>query len=129
MLIAATLIELDLAEADSIKAKRRVVKSILARLPPRFGVSVAEVADHDDRHSICIGCVKVGVDPRHLRKQMEKVVRYVESLGLADVVGDEVTIVRLTELEELDEPEDGLAAELDDELDDMGFEALEDDPE
>lgn len=102
MLIAAALIELELGEADSIKAKRRVVKSILARLPQRFDVSVAEVADHDDRHSICIGCVKVGVNPRHLRQQMEKVVRYVESLGLAEVVGDDVTIARLDELPEVE---------------------------
>jgi len=119
MLIAASLIELDLADADSIKAKRRVVKSILARLPQRFGVSVAEVAAHDDRHSICIGCVKVGVDPKHLQKQMEKVIRYVESLGLAEVIGDEVAVLRLAELEEV---EDAAEDDSDAELDPFGFE-------
>lgn len=103
MLIAAVLIELDLAEAESIKAKRRVVKSILDRVKQRFNVSIAEVDDHDDRHSICLGCVKVGIDPQHLRSQMDKVVRYVESLGLAEVVGDEVTVARMAELVEEDE--------------------------
>ena len=106
MLIAAVLIELEIAEAESIKAKRRVVKSILARLGQRFEVSSAEVADQDERHSACIGCVKVGIDPRHLRQYMERVVRYVESLGLAEVVGDEVTVARLAEFAEMDESAD-----------------------
>jgi uncharacterized protein len=106
MLIAAALIELELVQADSIKDKRKVVRSVKDRLRKRFNVSVAEVADQDDRHSICIGCVKVGIDARQLREQLEGAVRFVESLGLAEVVGDDVTIVRLDELVEQDDDED-----------------------
>jgi hypothetical protein len=119
MLIAAVLLELEIAQAESIKAKRRVVKSVIDRVSRRYGVSIAEVAEHDARHHACIGCVKVGVHPQHLREQMEKIVRFVESLGLAEVVGDDVTIARLAELEELEDGEDGEreTAALDDELD------------
>jgi uncharacterized protein len=105
MLIAAVLIELEIAQAESIKAKRRVVKSVIDRVSRRYRVSIAEVAEHDDRHLACIGCVKVGVHPQHLREQMEKILRFVESLGLAEVVGDDITIARLAELEEVDEDE------------------------
>lgn len=105
MQIAAVLIELFLPEADSIKARRRVANAVKTRLRARFNVSTAEVADQDERHSVCIGCVMVGVDPRHLRTQMEKVVRYVESLGLAEVVGDDIAVVRLDEIE-VDDPDD-----------------------
>src|SRR5262245_50314434 len=128
MLIAAALIELELEVAESIKDKRRVVKSLLGRIEQRFRVSVAEVADQDHRSSICIGCVKVGIDPRHLRAHMEKVVRFVESLGLAELVGDEITITRLTELDELDEDDAAWSAshaEHEEEDDDEGD--LEDD--
>ena len=45
----------------------------------------------------------VGVDPRHLRDGMEKVVRYVESLGVAEVVADDVTVLRIDEIEELED--------------------------
>jgi uncharacterized protein YlxP (DUF503 family) len=112
MWIAAALIELELAEAESIKAKRRVVRSIKDRLRQRFNVSVAEVAAHDERHAICIGCVQVGIDARRLRAQLEGAVRFVESLGLAEVVGDDVTVVRLDELAEFDEDLDDLEAQL-----------------
>jgi uncharacterized protein YlxP (DUF503 family) len=107
MLISAALIELSLPETETIKDRRRVARSIKDRVRQRFNVSVAEVADQDERDSICIGCVMVGVDPRHLREGMDKVIRYVESLGLAEVVADDVVVVRLDEVEELDEDEDG----------------------
>ena len=110
MLIAAALLELELAEADSIKAKRRVVNAIKDRVRRRFNVSVAEVSAHDERHSICIGCVKVGVEAKHLREQMEKIVRTVESFGLAELVSDDVTIVRLDEVEEVDDDDSGTGA-------------------
>ncbi len=100
MRIAAALIELSLPDAETIKAKRRVSNAVKSKLRQRFNLSTAEVADHDDRHSLCIGCVMVGVDPRHLRSQMEKAIRYVESLGLAEVVGDDIVVLRLDELEE-----------------------------
>ena len=71
MLIAAALIELRLEDSESIKAKRRVVNAVKDRLRRRYNVSVAEVAEQDDRHEICLGCVAVGVDPRHLRAKLE----------------------------------------------------------
>lgn len=103
MLIAAALIELHLAEADSIKAKRRVVRAVRDRVASRFRISVAEVADHDDRHSICMGFAKVGIDARHLRASMEKVIRYVDELGLAELVGDDVIVAQLDELESVED--------------------------
>lgn len=106
MLIAAALIELSLPEAETIKARRRVARSVKDRIRQRFNASVAEVADQDDRHSVVIGCVMVGVDPRHLREAMEKIVGYVEGLGVAEVVADDITVVRLDEVEELEEDDD-----------------------
>ncbi len=103
MLIAAALIELHLADADSIKAKRRVVRAVRDRVASRFRISVAEVADHDDRHSICMGFAKVGIDARHLRASMEKVIRYVDELGLAELVGDDVIVAQLDELESVED--------------------------
>jgi hypothetical protein len=110
MLIAAALIELSLSESDSIKDRRRTARSIVDRVRQRFNVSVAEVADQDERHSVCIGCVMVGIDPRHLRTGMEKVIHFVDSLGLGELVSDDVAIVRLDEVDELDDDDDGGAS-------------------
>jgi uncharacterized protein YlxP (DUF503 family) len=106
MLIAAALLELALGEAGSLKDKRRVVRAVKDRLRARFNVAVAEVDDQDERHSICLGLATVGGDPRHLRARLEKAIRYVEGLGLAEVIGDDVLVARLDEVPALDEAED-----------------------
>jgi uncharacterized protein YlxP (DUF503 family) len=102
MLIAAALIELALPQAESIKDRRRVMRAVKDRVRQRFNVSVADLGDPDDRHSVCVGCVAVGVDPRHLRRSLDKIVRYVEGLGLAELVDDDVIVARLDELEEVE---------------------------
>lgn len=98
MLIAAALIELGLPEAESIKARRRVASSVKERIKQRFGISAAEVGDPDLRHEIAIGCVEVGTDPRVMRERMERVVRFVEGLGIAELISDDVTVAHLDEL-------------------------------
>jgi uncharacterized protein YlxP (DUF503 family) len=98
MLIAAALIELGLPESDSLKDKRRVLRSLRDRVRAKFNVAIAEIADQDDRHRVCLGCVSVGSDPRYLREGLEKVVRYVESLALGELVSDDVIVVQIDEL-------------------------------
>ena len=97
MLIAAALIELSIVGAESIKAKRRVAQAIKGRVRKRFNVSVSEIGDPDDHQSLSIGCVSVGSEPRHLRERLQKVVRYVESLSLAEVLSDDIAVVSLDE--------------------------------
>jgi uncharacterized protein YlxP (DUF503 family) len=98
MLIAAALIELGLPESGSLKDKRRVLRSLRDRVRGKFNVSIAEVAEQDDRHLLCLGCVSVGSDARYLRGGLEKLVRYVESLALGELVSDDVVVVQLDEL-------------------------------
>ena len=107
MLIAAALIELAVPDAGTIKARRSLANAVRDRLRQRFNLSVAEVGDPDDRGFVCVGCVAVGIDPRHLRQKMERAIEFVERLGLAEVVGDDILIARLDELEEIET--DGMA--------------------
>ena len=106
MLIAAALIELSLPDADSLKAKRRVVRSVVDRLRRSFNVAVSEIDDHDDIRSVCLGCVTVGSDPRYIRERLAKAIQFVDRLGLGELVSDDVVVVRLDEVEELPEEED-----------------------
>jgi uncharacterized protein YlxP (DUF503 family) len=102
MLIGAALIELALPQPDSIKARRRVARAVKDRVRQRFNVSVAELGDTDDHQSVTIGCVSVGVDPQHLQRVLEKVVRFVEGLGLAELIDDDIVVARLDEVEEVE---------------------------
>ncbi len=78
MIIAACTITLQLDEIFSLKEKRRILKSILNRLPQKFNVAVAEVDHHDVWGTAVIGLVTVGNDAAHLHSQLQKAVSWLE---------------------------------------------------
>jgi uncharacterized protein len=76
MLVATCVIKLNLAGVYSLKEKRRIVKSILARLPRQFNLAVAEVDCQDVWQTAVIGLVTVGNDNGVLHGQLEKAVTW-----------------------------------------------------
>lgn len=61
-----------LTEPHSLKEKRGVVKSVLARVRNRFPFSVAEVGDHDIYNLVEFGFCSVGTDSVDLERGVEK---------------------------------------------------------
>jgi hypothetical protein len=76
--VATCIIELNLAGVRSLKEKRRIVKSILSRLPRQFNVAVAEIDKQDVWGSAVIGLVTVGNDTAYLHGLLEKSVAWIE---------------------------------------------------
>jgi hypothetical protein len=78
MVIATCVIKLSLGGVYSLKEKRRIVKSILTRLPRQFNVATAEVDYHDVWQTAVIGLVTVGNDTGYLHGLLEKAVAWIE---------------------------------------------------
>jgi uncharacterized protein YlxP (DUF503 family) len=76
MVIASCTIRLGLYDVFSLKDKRQIVKSVLARLPRQFNVAVAEVDHQDVWQTAVIGLVTVGNDARHLQSVLESAVAW-----------------------------------------------------
>ena len=94
MNIGALRIKLRLPENGSLKGKRRVLKSITARVGNKFNVSVAEVDDQDLWQVATIGIVCVGNDGRHLNAVLSRVTRFVESIrGDAEILDYEMELL------------------------------------
>ena len=91
MVVATCVIKLRLEDVFSLKDKRRIVKSILARLPQHFNVAAAEVAYHDVWHTAGIGLVTVGTDAGYLHGLLEKAVTWIEE-NRPDVPIEDYTI-------------------------------------
>ena len=66
-----------LPENMSLKGKRRVLKSITARVRNKFNVSVAEVDDHDLWQLATLGISCVSNDKRHANEVLSKVVDFI----------------------------------------------------
>ncbi len=78
MHVATCQIKLGLAGVRSLKEKRRILKSISARISNEFNVAIAEVGLNDVWQSALLGVASVGNDARLLHRVMENVVDWIE---------------------------------------------------
>jgi len=77
MNVGVCKISLRLPENQSLKGKRQVLKSIIARVKNQFNVSVAEVDDNDLWQLATIGICCVSNDKRYTNQVLSKVVDFI----------------------------------------------------
>jgi uncharacterized protein len=85
MIVGVLKLSLALAENHSLKEKRGVLKKIQARVSHQFNISVAECGDQDLWQSAVLGFGVVGSSHRIVEATLQKVVEFVDGLGLAQV--------------------------------------------
>lgn len=78
MVIVAATIDLHLEGVRSLKEKRSILKSLIARLHREFNVAVAEVALHDAWQSASLGVAVVSTSGAHGEAVLESVLRWIE---------------------------------------------------
>ncbi len=93
MVVGMLKIEMRLAEGSSLKEKRKVVKSLVDKIRSRFNASVAEVGANDKWQLIEVGITTVSNDRRHVDSSLNNILRFIESLYLAEVIGSDMEIL------------------------------------
>jgi uncharacterized protein YlxP (DUF503 family) len=78
---------------DSIKGKRKVVKSVLGRVKARFNAAASEVGDQDVRDSASLGFAVCGGDAKILDGVLHHILDFVENTADAEVTYSELEIV------------------------------------
>ncbi len=78
-IVGLCTVEFYLPGLSSLKEKRSVLKSMLARMHNTFNVSAAEVARQDQWRSAVIAFASVGNSTMHARQVIENVLKWVES--------------------------------------------------
>ena len=86
MHIGVCKIQLRIPESQSLKAKRRVIKSLVNRLKNRFNVAVAEVEALEAHQFAVLAAVSVSNDAAHLHKIISHVITFVETNVDAELV-------------------------------------------
>ena len=84
MVVGVLQVELRIPGADSLKAKRMVLRSLKDRIRKEFNVSIAEVEDNDQWQSAGLAVAVVSNDRRFANQVLSKVVDFVD--GSRDVV-------------------------------------------
>ena len=78
MFIGTCLITIHIPAAGSLKEKRSVVKSLMARVRNEFNVSIAEVDLQDVYTQAVFGVACVSTSQAYAHGLLEKVVRFIE---------------------------------------------------
>jgi uncharacterized protein YlxP (DUF503 family) len=78
MIIGVCTLQLYIPGNGSLKGKRQVLKSLMARLRNEFNISVAEVGDHDLWQSAAVAVACVSNDRDYAHGLLMQVVRFVE---------------------------------------------------
>lgn len=69
----------------SLKEKRMVVKSLLAKIQNKFNVSAAEIDSQDVHQTIVIAVAAIAMSPSQADSVMDHVIRFVEEHSEAQV--------------------------------------------
>jgi uncharacterized protein YlxP (DUF503 family) len=77
MHVSVCQMELRLPENQSLKGKRQVIKSIIARLQNKFNVSVAEVDNQDLWQLATLGIACVSNHRKHADETLANVIKFV----------------------------------------------------
>ena len=86
MIVGVCTIELHILEPNSLKEKRKVIKSIVSRVKNKFNVSIAEVGYQDKWQRSVLGVAVVSTAQDHANGILSKVVNFVEAMYVADLL-------------------------------------------
>lgn len=86
MMVAVLEIRLYAPWVHSLKEKRMVVKSLLAKVRNKFHVSAAEVAEQDVHQTIVIGVASIAAHQAQADSIMDEIIGFVEENTEAEVV-------------------------------------------
>jgi uncharacterized protein len=95
MTVGVARIHFRLHGNQSLKDKRKVVKSMIARSRNRFNVAVAEVEDQNAHQRATLGIAVIGSEGRLLNSVLDRIIDFMDSLKLADLVDHEIELIPL----------------------------------
>jgi uncharacterized protein YlxP (DUF503 family) len=86
-------IDLHFSEARSLKDRRRILKSLLARLGNRYNVSVAESGESEMWQRAEIGVAVISNSTPHVHEMLSEVMRFVESQPAVTVISSHMEVM------------------------------------
>ena len=95
MVVGLVKLTLRIPDCRSLKAKRKVVRSLVGRIRNQFNVSAGEVGANDIHQRAEIGFAMVGNSGRFVNGKMDKLLNMAYDLTLAEIIDSEMEIIHL----------------------------------
>jgi hypothetical protein len=95
MIVGTGKIKFRLYDVNSLKAKRKIVKSMVHRIQNKFNISIAETDFNDSHDWAEIGFSIIGNDARLVNSKLDKVINMADDLGLAMIADTQIEIIHV----------------------------------
>lgn len=86
MIIGVCTVKIRIFEANSLKEKRQVIKSLMGRLKSRFNISIAEVGLNDSWQTGEIAFSLITNDSNHAREVISKVINFIDGDNRVEIL-------------------------------------------
>ena len=86
-------LELHIPDAQSLKDKRQVLRSLKDKLRRDFNVAVAELEHHDTWQRSVVGIVTISNEEKHVREMLQKVLDEADRILGSFLINQAVEIV------------------------------------
>jgi uncharacterized protein YlxP (DUF503 family) len=93
MYIGVLKASLYLSEPQSLKDKRRIVKSLIERLNNKFNLSAAETGNLDSWNNCELGVVCISNEAAHSDRMIASAISFIENLGTVELTHVETEII------------------------------------
>jgi len=86
-------VELRLDWSNSLKDKRREIKSLIDRVRLKFNVSIAETGCQDEWRKAVLGFAAISSDRRHVDSMVNEVIKFIERNTDAEMMSINTEII------------------------------------
>ncbi|MFR3064399.1 DUF503 domain-containing protein [Peptoniphilus sp.] len=86
MIIGICTCEIFIFNANSLKSKRSIVKSIIEKSKNRFNISIAEVGENDKWQKSIIAFSTISNDQKIVEETIEKVINFFDSYSEIEII-------------------------------------------
>lgn len=93
MVVGILKVELYIPGNNSLKEKRRLLKSLMGRVKSRFNVSVAEVEENDKYRKAVLGVAVVSNQRAHANTVLNHVADFIQGSGHVEVTHLEMELL------------------------------------
>ncbi len=95
MKVGCLVIKLYLHGNDSLKGKRRVIRTIKDRVKNKFNISIAETGDQDVHQILQLGIAAVSSDAPYLDGLLRQVVQFIDTMHLAEMTDFQIELIHM----------------------------------
>lgn len=93
MIIGRCLIRLRLFSPNSLKEKRRILKSLIERLKSRYNISIAEVGENDSWQIAEIGIGVVANKSVFADEVINKIVHFIDNFDSVEIIDIDIEMI------------------------------------